>query len=167
VAENKQQHGQDHGMMDQVTQTVGNVAEQVKKNDVAAWALGGAAGAVVGSVLGPLGTVAGAVGGAVLGDRWADSDDHGKAQGRQHQQQAQGGQAAQGAQAAVQAQGQQAASPRQVLQAMAQSCEQVKNHMVSQMNQIPDPQARTVYQMAINAVNNCVVECNTALGGIQ
>jgi hypothetical protein len=39
--------------------------------------------------------------------------------------------------------------------------------MVSQMNQIPDPQSRTVYQMAINAVNNCVVECNTALGGIQ
>jgi len=58
-------------------------------------------------------------------------------------------------------------SAKQLLEQCKTSCEQMKQQMAQQLEQIPNPQARTAYQMAINAVDNCVAQCHTASGIVQ
>lgn len=58
-------------------------------------------------------------------------------------------------------------SPKQILEQCKQTCEQSKQQMVSQINQVPDPKARTAFQMAINSLDHCIAQCHTAAGSIQ
>jgi len=58
-------------------------------------------------------------------------------------------------------------NPKQILDQAKQQCEQIKNQMSSQLNSIPNPQAKTAWQMAINAVDNAIAQCHTASGAIQ
>jgi hypothetical protein len=56
---------------------------------------------------------------------------------------------------------------KQTLDQCKSQCEQAKNQMASQLNSIQNPQARTAFQMAINAVDSCIAQCHTAAGAIQ
>lgn len=56
---------------------------------------------------------------------------------------------------------------KSMLDQCKQQCEQSKNQMAQQLNSITDVKARTAYQMAINAVDNCIAQCHTAAGAIQ
>ena len=58
-------------------------------------------------------------------------------------------------------------SAKQILEQCKSSCEQMKQQMAQQLNTIPDQNARTAFQMAINAVDNCVAQCHTASGVVQ
>lgn len=58
-------------------------------------------------------------------------------------------------------------NPKQILEQCKQNCEQAKQQLTSQMQQIPNPQARTAVQMAINSVDNCIAQCHTAAGALQ
>lgn len=58
-------------------------------------------------------------------------------------------------------------TPKQVLDQCKSQCEQMKQQMSQQISQIPNPQAQTAYQMAINALDNCVAQCHTASGAVQ
>ncbi|MDF2629529.1 MAG: hypothetical protein K0R39_3360 [Symbiobacteriaceae bacterium] len=57
--------------------------------------------------------------------------------------------------------------PKQVLEQAKQQCEQVKQQMSSTLNTIQNPQAKTAYQMAINAVDNAIAQCHTAGSTLQ
>lgn len=57
--------------------------------------------------------------------------------------------------------------PKQILEQCKQQCEQMKHQMTSSMNSIQNPQAKTAYQMAINAVDSCIAQCHTAGGTLQ
>jgi hypothetical protein len=43
----------------------------------------------------------------------------------------------------------------------------MKQQMSGQINSIQNPQAKTAYQMAINAVDSCIAQCHTAGGSLQ
>ncbi|HEY3366861.1 MAG TPA: hypothetical protein VGK74_17560 [Symbiobacteriaceae bacterium] len=58
-------------------------------------------------------------------------------------------------------------SPKATLDQFKQQCETTKTQLSGQLNQIPDPQARTAVQMAINAVDHCIAQCHTATGAVQ
>ena len=58
-------------------------------------------------------------------------------------------------------------SPKQILDQAKQNCEQIKQQMVGQLQSIPNQQAKTAFQMAINAVDNAIAQCHTASSVIQ
>lgn len=58
-------------------------------------------------------------------------------------------------------------NPKQILDQAKQQCEQIKNQMSSQINSIQNPQAKTAWQMAINAVDNAIAQCHTASSAVQ
>lgn len=58
-------------------------------------------------------------------------------------------------------------NPKAILDQCKQNCEQAKGQMSTQLQQINDPQARTAFQMAINAVDHCIAQCHTAAGAVQ
>lgn len=58
-------------------------------------------------------------------------------------------------------------NPVQILEQAKSQCEQIKTQMSSQLNSIQNPQARTAWQMAINAVDNAIAQCHTASGAVQ
>ncbi|HWI61569.1 MAG TPA: hypothetical protein VNT75_07015 [Symbiobacteriaceae bacterium] len=58
-------------------------------------------------------------------------------------------------------------SPKQILEQAKQQCEQIKNQMNGQLNSIQNPQSKTAWQMAINAVDNAIAQCHTASSAVQ
>ena len=130
--------------------------------EVVAWAAGGTVGAMVGSLMGRSGAVVGALAGAVIADQIADSMASGGASAM-----AGGAMAASagGATAVKQVGG--AVSPGQSAGQAAAALQQCKTQLVAASNQVPDSSARTVCQMAINALNYGAVECQTVAGALS
>jgi hypothetical protein len=63
--------------------------------------------------------------------------------------------------------GSQQQSAKKLLEQCVQQCEQMKQQMVGQTQQVQNAQARTAFQMAINAVDSCIAQCHTASGVIS